>query len=130
MDKVRLDRFLWASRFYKTRSLSTDACKRNWISVNDLTAKPSKEVRIGDIIKIKKSSHYRSIKIIVLLNKRVGASKVVDYIEDVTSPEEIEKEREHNQNRKLFNLSTSHKGRPSKKQRRDIEEFLYHERED
>lgn len=130
MDKVRLDRFLWASRFYKTRSLSTDACKRNWISVNDLTAKPSKEVRIGDIIKIKKSSHYRSIKIIVLLNKRVGASKVVDYIEDVTSPEEIEKEREHNQNRKLFNLSTSHKGRPSKKQRRDLEEFLYHERED
>ena len=130
MDKVRLDRFLWASRFYKTRSLSTDACKRNWISVNDLTAKPSKEVRIGDIIKIKKSSHYRSIKIIVLLNKRVGASKVVDYIEDVTSPEEIEKEREHNQNRKLFNLSTSHKGRPSKKQRRDLEEFLYHGRED
>lgn len=130
MDKVRLDRFLWASRFYKTRSLSTDACKRNWISVNDLTAKPSKEVRIGDIIKIKKSSHYRSIKIIVLLNKRVGASKVEDYIEDITSPEEIEKEREHNQNRKLFNLSTSHKGRPSKKQRRDLEEFLYHGRED
>jgi len=130
VDKVRLDRFLWASRFYKTRSLSTDACKRNWISVNDLTAKPSKEVRIGDIIKIKKSSHFRSIKIIVLLNKRVGASKVEDYIEDITSPEEIEKEREHNQNRKLFNLSTSHKGRPSKKQRRDLEEFLYHGRED
>ncbi|MDC1006186.1 S4 domain-containing protein [Opitutales bacterium] len=130
MDKVRLDRFLWASRFYKTRSLSTDACKRNWISVNDLTAKPSKEVRIGDIIKIKKSSHFRSIKIIVLLNKRVGASKVEDYIEDITSPEEIEKEREHNQNRKLFNLSTSHKGKPSKKQRRDLEEFLYHRRED
>jgi len=130
VDKVRLDRFLWASRFYKTRSLSTDACKRNWISVNDLTAKPSKEVRIGDIIKIKKSSHYRSIKIIVLLNKRVGASKVEDYIEDITSPEEIEKEREHNQNRKLFNLSTSHKGRPSKKQRRDLEEFLYHGGED
>lgn len=130
MDKVRLDRFLWASRFYKTRSLSTDACKRNWISVNDLTAKPSKEVRIGDIIKIKKSSHFRSIKIIVLLNKRVGASKVEDYIEDITSPEEIEKEREHNQNRKLFNLSTSHKGKPSKKQRRDLEEFLYHGRED
>ena len=130
MDKVRLDRFLWASRFYKTRSLSTDACKRNWISVNDLTAKPSKEVRIGDIIKIKKSSHFRSIKIIVLLNKRVGARKVEDYIEDITSPEEIEKEREHNQNRKLFNLSTSHKGKPSKKQRRDLEEFLYHRRED
>ncbi len=130
MDKVRLDRFLWASRFYKTRSLSTDACKRNWISVNDLTAKPSKEVRIGDIIKIKKSSHFRSIKIIVLLNKRVGASKVEDYIEDITSPEEIEKEREHNQNRKLFNLSTSHKGKPSKKQRRDLEEFLYHGGED
>jgi len=130
VDKVRLDRFLWASRFYKTRSLSTDACKRNWISVNDLTAKPSKEVRIGDIIKIKKSSHFRSIKIIVLLNKRVGASKVEDYIEDITSPEEIEKEREHNQNRKLFNLSTSHKGKPSKKQRRDLEEFLYHGGED
>lgn len=130
MEQVRLDRFLWATRFYKTRSLSTDACKRNWISVNDLAAKPSKEVRIGDIIKIKKPSHYRSLKIVILLNKRVGASKVEDYIEDITSPEEIEKEREHNQNRKLFNLTTSHKGRPTKKQRRDLEEFLYHGEED
>lgn len=130
MEQVRLDRFLWATRFYKTRSLSTDACKRNWISVNDLSAKPSKEVRIGDIIKIKKFSHYRSLKIIILLNKRVGANKIENYIEDITSPEEIEKEREHNQNRKLFNLSTSQKGRPTKKQRRDLEEFLCHGEED
>ena len=130
MEKVRLDRFLWATRFYKTRSLSTDACKRNWVSVNDLVAKPSKEVRLGDIIKLKKSSYYRSLKIKTLLDKRVGASKIEDYIEDITPPEEIEKEREHNQNRKFFNLSTAHKGRPSKKQRRDLEEFLYHGGED
>ena len=80
MEKVRLDRFLWATRFYKTRSLSTDACKRNWVSVNDLVAKPSKEVRLGDIIKLKKSSYYRSLKIKTLLDKRVGASKIEDFL--------------------------------------------------
>ena len=126
MAKVRLDRFLWATRQYKTRSLSTDACRRNWITVNDSQAIPSREVRLNDLIQIKKSSHFKSIKVIHLLCERVGASKLGEYIEDVTPDEEYEKEREYNKNRKNINLSSSHKGRPTKKQRRDLEEFLNH----
>jgi len=126
MAKVRLDRFLWATRQFKTRSLSTDACKRNWITVNDSRAKASREVRINDVIQIKKSSHFKSVKVIHPLSVRVGAVKLEEYIVDVTPKEEYEKEREYNKNRKNINLSSSHKGRPSKKQRRDLEEFLNH----
>mgnify|MGYP006090315019 CR=1 FL=1 len=130
MDKVRLDRFLWATRQYKTRSLSTDACKRNWIMVNNTTAKASREVRVDDLIKIKKPSHFKSIKVVHLLNRRLGASKLEDYIEDCTPNEEHEKEKEYNKNRKNINFSSSIKGRPTKKQRRDLEDFFNHSEED
>jgi len=130
MAKVRLDRFLWATRQYKTRSLSTEACKRNWITVNDSQAKASRDVRLNDLIQIKKSSHFKLIKVTQLLCERVGASKLEEYIEDVTPNEEYEKEREYNKNRKNINFSSSHKGRPSKKQRRDLEEFLNHVEEE
>lgn len=120
-EKIRLDRFLWATRNFKTRSLSTDACKRNWIQVNNTFAKASREVRIGDKIKVKKPSHLKSFEIIKLLNSRVGAKLVEDYIRDLTPEAEYEKEKKFRKNKILF---PSSKGRPSKKQRRDLDEFL------
>ena len=122
-DKVRLDRFLWATRNFKTRSLSTDACKRNWVKVNDTIAKASREVKIYDIITIKQPSHSKSFAVIQLLNKRICAKLVVNYVTDLTPEEEYEKERIFRKNRAFFSISSS-KGRPSKKQRRDLEEFL------
>jgi ribosome-associated heat shock protein Hsp15 len=124
MDKVRLDRFLWATRQFRTRSLSTDACKRNWISINDITAKPSRNVQIGNIIKIKHPSYLKSFKVMQILDKRIGASKLKDFIEDLTPESEYIKDREFRKNRTLTANSSSLKGRPSKKQRRDLEEFL------
>jgi ribosome-associated heat shock protein Hsp15 len=124
MDKVRLDRFLWATRQFRTRSLSTDACKRNWISINDITAKPSRNVQIGNIIKIKHPSYLKSFKVMQILDKRIGASKLKDFIEDLTPETEYIKDREFRKNRKLTGHSSSLKGRPSKKLRRDLEEFL------
>jgi len=124
MDKVRLDRFLWATRQFKTRSLSTDACKRNWVSINDITAKASRNIQIGDIIKIKHPSHLKSLKIIHILDKRIGASKLKDFIKDLTPETEYLKDREFRRNRTLTSHSSLFKGRPSKKQRRDLEEFL------
>ena len=124
MDKVRLDRFLWATRQFRTRSLSTDACKRNWISINDTTAKASRNVQIGNIIKIKHHSYLKSFKVMQILDKRIGASKLKDFIEDLTPESEYIKDREFRKNRTLTAHSSSLKGRPSKKQRRDLEEFL------
>ena len=124
MDKVRLDRFLWATRQFRTRSLSTDACKRNWISINDITAKPSRNVQIGNIIKIKHPSYLKSFKVMQILDKRIGASKLKDYIEDLTPESEYIKDLKFRKNRTLTANSSSLKGRPSKKQRRDLEEFL------
>ncbi|MBT3666802.1 MAG: RNA-binding S4 domain-containing protein [Opitutae bacterium] len=122
--KVRIDRFLWATRNFKTRSLSTDACKRNWITINNTTAKASREIKMGDTIKIKQPSHLKTFKVIQLLDKRIGAKLVKCYIEDLTPEEEYEKERVFRKNRKLYSISSSARGRPSKKQRRDLEEFL------
>lgn len=122
--KVRLDRFLWATRFFKTRSLSTDACKRKWIEINNIVAKPSREVKIGDIITIKKASHFESFKIIQLLDKRIGAKLVIRYLNDLTPKEEYEKERVFKKNRGLSYISHSFKGRPSKKHRRELDVFL------
>ena len=124
MSKVRLDRFLWATRQFKSRSLSTDACKRNWITVNNLNVKASKEVKVGDLIQVKFHSHRKTIKIINLLDQRVGANKVMNFILDLTPPEEQEKKKKGNKKRQNIHLSSANKGRPSKKQRRDLDEFL------
>ncbi len=124
MDKVRLDRFLWATRHFKSRSLSTDACKRNWIQINDSCSKASKEVKVGDLIKVKLPSHYKTIKVINLVNQRVGAGKVLEFISDLTSLEEQEKKQQYLKTRRKFHLPSSSRGRPSKKQRRDLDEFL------
>ena len=124
MSKVRLDRFLWATRHFKSRSLSTDACKRNWITVNDQCVKASKEVKVGDLIQVKFPSHRKTVKVINLLDQRVGASKVVNFILDLTPPEEQEKKEQNNKKRQKILLSSTNKGRPSKKQRRDLDEFL------
>jgi ribosome-associated heat shock protein Hsp15 len=122
--KIRVDRFLWATRIFKTRSLSTDACKRKWIEVNKIVAKPSREVKIGDIITINKASHFESFEIIQLLDKRVGTKLISKYINDLTPEGEYEKEKVYMKNRGLSYISHSFKGRPSKKYRRELDIFL------
>ena len=121
--KVRMDQFLWAVRQFKTRSLSTDACKRNWITINDQTVKPSRQIKAGDRIKISRPSHTKTINIIKILKSRVAAKFVNDYIEDLTPQNEKVKEEEFNKNRKYI-ASSSVKGRPTKKNRRDLEELF------
>ena len=121
--KVRMDQFLWAVRQFKTRSLSTDACKRNWITINDQPVKPSRQIKAGDRIKISRPSHTKTINIIKILKSRVAAKFVNDYIEDLTPQDEKLKEEEFNKNRKYI-ASSSFKGRPTKKNRSDLEELF------
>ena len=122
-SKTRLDSFLWSVRQFKTRSLSTEACKKNWVVVNGRSVKPSRQIKNGDIIQIKYPTYNKTIKVSEVLKNRISAKLVNNYIEDLTLKEEYIKEELSRKNKRLYTPSST-KGRPSKKNRRDIEEFL------
>ena len=129
MEKVRLDRWLWATRVFKTRSLSTDACKRNWVKVNNQLAKPSRDLRVGDLLSVRKGPIEKKFQVLGLLEKRISAPKVTEFLVDLTPHEEYQRAREDYKKRKFGYPRSKLKGRPSKKQRRDLEEFLFGEDE-
>ncbi|MEN8811400.1 MAG: S4 domain-containing protein, partial [Flavobacteriales bacterium] len=79
----RIDSFLWSVRLYKTRSKATEACKKNRILINEAEAKPSKEVKVGDVILIRKSGVKFEYKVLEILSIRVGAKLVPDYILEI-----------------------------------------------
>lgn len=122
--KLRIDRCLWTLRIYRTRSLASDACKRNWVKVNDCVAKPSKLVNINDIVSARTSTVRKCFRIIKLTERRVSAKEVIEYLEDMT-PREKNDEMLQSVQKTIKKLNTCSRGRPSKKQRRDLEEFLY-----
>ena len=130
-DKVRIDRWLWSVRAYKTRALATDACKRKWVTVNGTAAKPSREIKVQDVLTFKIGPLEKKVKVIQVLEKRVSAKLVDQYLEDLTpqlSYEEAEKKRTGFVASPFGNRVS--KGRPSKKERRELEEFFYNLDED
>ena len=127
MDGIRVDRWLWATRFYKTRSLATDACKRKLIRINNTPLKPSREIKVGEVIEIKRGPLKMTIKVTAFLEKRVSATKAQECYEDLTPPDEYESAKREAKRLKPLPIGSSSKGRPSKKQRRDLEEFLFNE---
>ena len=88
---MRIDKFLWSVRLFKTRSLAADQCKTNKIFIKNEPVKSSKEVKIDDVINVKKNTAIFSYKVLDLLKSRVGAPLVKNYIEDITPESEIEK---------------------------------------
>jgi ribosome-associated heat shock protein Hsp15 len=119
---MRIDKFLWAVRFYKTRSLATDACKKHKISINGQPAKPSKEVFPGDKITVRKNQIDYRLLVLNLPDKRLGAKLVPLYIKDMTPPEAFE----HLRLMRDAHLYYRRKGlgRPTKKDRRQLDEFF------
>jgi ribosome-associated heat shock protein Hsp15 len=119
MEVLRIDKWLWSVRVYKTRSQAADACKKGRIKLQDKAVKASHEVKIGEIFTIRLDKYTKTLKVIDLLKNRVGAKMLSGYIQDLTSAEEYEKlklindikieQREHGS------------GRPTKKDRRDID---------
>ena len=87
MEVVRLDKWLWSTRFFKTRSYATEACKRNQVKVNESKAKPSKYIKTGDILEIRKGSLHLSVKVTSLIDRRVSAERAKTCYDDLTSPE-------------------------------------------
>ena len=128
MDKkVRVDKWLWAVRIYKTRSLATEACKKGRVIIDNVQVKPSREIKTGDIILVRKLPVVYTYKVKEVLEKRISAKLLQDYIEDLTSVEELNK---LNINETVFVKRDRGTGRPTKKERRVIDRLKDDNRDD
>lgn len=87
--EVRIDKWIWAVRIFKTRTVATDACKKGRVSVGDVTAKPSRMVKIGDIVKVRKPPVTYWFKVLALTENRLGAKLVPGYMENITPASEM-----------------------------------------
>ena len=121
MDSVRLDKYLWAIRVYKTRTDATDACKGGKVRINGLDVKPSKEVKVGDVLTIRKGAVTYTYKVLQLIDKRQGAKLVPNYAENLTPLEELAKLRAPVET--FFLKRDRGTGRPTKKDRRQMEDL-------
>lgn len=119
---LRIDKYVWFVRLAKTRTLATELVQRNKIKLNDQPVKPSKEVKIGDTVSIVKNNATFSYKIKDLLDRRVGAKLVADYLIDVTDPQELEKFKAYQAAQNVYREYGT--GRPSRKDRDNLESFF------
>ena len=119
MTEVRIDKYLWSIRVFKTRSEATDACKGGKIRVNGADTKPSKMVKVGDTIVARKGAVTYTYKVLDLIDKRQGAKLVPNYAENQTPPEELAKLRAPIET--FFLKRDRGAGRPTKKDRRQME---------
>jgi ribosome-associated heat shock protein Hsp15 len=116
---VRIDKWLWAVRIYKTRSLATDACRGGKVIISEVEVKPSREVKTGDIITVKTGPIKKTLKVLDLLENRVSAKLVAQFMEDLTPAEEYKKLEMTRDSR--FVSRDRGAGRPTKRERRDID---------
>lgn len=121
-DDIRIDKWLWSVRLFKTRSLATEECKKGRITIDGIAVKPSRVPKIGDIVKVRKPPVTYSYRIKGMPSSRLGAKLVPDYLEDLTPPEEL-KILEMQQSAGYAGRDRG-TGRPTKKERRDIDRFL------
>lgn len=125
-EKLRLDKYLWSIRLFKTRSLATAACDAGRVKQNGTSIKPSKNVSVGDEYEVKTEAKRWRIKVIGLLHNRVAYSEAIKFYLDITPQEELD--------RLQFQAASFHTGkrqskigRPTKKDRRELNEFLEEE---
>ena len=117
---VRIDKYLWAVRLYKTRTLATEACKKGRVSMDDMPVKPSRTVTVGDVIQVRKMPVVYSYRVKDPLEKRVGAKLVNQYVEDLTPQEELNKLDMQDD---FFVRRDRGAGRPTKKERRLLDDL-------
>jgi len=120
--EIRIDKWMWATRIFKTRTIALEACKKNRILVNDIPAKPSRMIKVGDIVQVRKPPVTYSFKVLDLTSNRVGAKLVPLYLENITPPEQYE----ILELQKISGFVDRERGtgRPTKKERRELDEFL------
>ena len=121
MQGIRIDKWLWAVRIYKTRSKATDACRSGRVKIEGQSVKPSHEIKEDDVIKVNIHSITKTVKVKVLLKNRVSAALAVNYVEDLTPQEEYDKLKAKHETNMEFRPRGV--GRPTKKERRLIEKL-------
>ena len=123
MKKVRVDKWLWSVRIFKSRTQATDACKSGRVRINDKVAKASSLVERNDHLQVKKNGFNLEFKVIDLIQKRVGAPIAQKCYEDLTSMEELNKYQDWYVGKGQIEFRNKGLGRPTKRERRDIDRF-------
>jgi ribosome-associated heat shock protein Hsp15 len=121
LTEVRIDKWLWAMRIFKTRTIAADECRKGRIYIDGIEAKPSRSVKVNEVITIRKPPVIYSFRITALADRRMGAKLVSNYIENLTPQEELQKID-------LLKLSVNNNrergtGRPTKRERRQMDGF-------
>jgi ribosome-associated heat shock protein Hsp15 len=119
---ARLDKWLWAVRLFRTRTLASDACRAGSVTINDLPAKPARTVRVGETIGVKQGLVQRTLRVLDVPRSRVGAKIVPQFCTDLTPPEEFEKARKSPVQQLLEREKGS--GRPTKRDRRLLDSLF------
>ncbi len=120
-DEVRIDKWLWAVRIFKTRSLAAEACKKGKVMINGTAIKPSRNIKKNEVIQIKRPPIIYSFKVIALTENRMGAKLVPEFLENVTTADQLHLLELD----KISGIGRRQRGtgRPTKKDRRDLDEF-------
>ncbi len=122
MAEARIDKWLWAARIYKTRTIAAEACKKGHITLNGAQVKPARTIKEGDVIGVKKNPITYTFRVLQAIEKRVGAKLLPEIMENITTAEQYE----------LLEMSrisgfidrAKGTGRPTKKERRDLDDFF------
>lgn len=122
MSEIRLDKYLWAVRIFKTRSDAADAIRNNRVLVNEAYAKPSREVKVGDQISVRRQAVTYKYKVLDLVSSRQGAKIVPQYCLDITPQSELDKLNAPRET--IFVYRDRGTGRPTKKERRELDSLM------
>ena len=122
MNEARIDKWLWAARIFKTRSIAADACKNGRVTLNGMNMKPSRTIKEGDVVSVKKPPVTYSFKVLKAIEQRVGAKLLPEIYENVTDPKQYELLQ---MSRISGFIDRAHgTGRPTKKERRALDAFV------
>lgn len=121
MNEVRIDKWMWATRIFKTRTIAAEACKKNRVMIGGVNVKASRMIKVGDVIQVRKPPVTFSFKVLALTERRMGAKLVPDFLENVTTPDQYEI-LEMNRISGFVDRARG-LGRPTKKDRRELEQF-------
>ena len=119
---IRIDKWLWAVRIFKTRSDAAEACRTNRVTVAGSYTKPSREIKVGDVITVRKTIVTYSYRVLALVSSRVGAKLVPEYAENITPQSELDKLNMPRET--IFILRDRGTGRPTKRERRQIDSLM------
>lgn len=122
MPEARIDKWMWAARIFKTRTIAAEACKKGRISINGSQVKPARMVKPGDVVQVRKPPVTYSFKVLQAIEKRVGAKLVPEIMDNVTTPDQYELLEMSKISRFVDRARGT--GRPTKKERRDLDEFF------